>query len=466
MKGELVYNLRTITCFSAFCLAAGLAAGAEWHVTPTGTAEGKGSANSPWDIKTAFAHPAAVQPGDTIWLHGGTYKIGGTLATKLNGTAEKPIIVRQFAGERATLDTGDSNANRLQFGGSYAWYWGFEVMSSAEDRETPRFEAKRGGGLNVSSSEQGVPDSPGLKFINLIVHDTQGGYGFWAHAVDGEIYGNLIYYNGCNAFQHGVYTQNREGVKRLVDNIMLAQSGWGIHAYGSEKAYVDNFHIEGNMCAENGTIFKGHTRNIQVGGGRLANKPIVANNYCYYAPNVPGGISCDVGYTSWGGGSKDALVKDNYFAAEAGAAFTLFKAVDAKVTGNTFVGKVEGCSKQDFPENEFLTARPAGVKVFVRSNKYEPGRAHVCIFNWDRKDQVEVDIAAAGLKPGDKFEIRDAWNYYGAPVVTSVFDGKPAAIPMKDLKIATPIGKVPEAPKHTAPEFGAFVIMALPQDAR
>jgi hypothetical protein len=41
------------------------------------------------------------------------------------------------------------------------------------------------------------------------------------------------------------------------------------------------------------------------------------------------------------------------------------------------------------------------VKVFVRPNAYEPGRANIVVFNWDRPPTASVDVSAAKLKQGD-----------------------------------------------------------------
>src|SRR5262245_16283770 len=75
----------------------------EFFVAPNGSPSGNGSINSPWDLQTALNQPAAVQPGDTIWMRGGTYS-NPPYRGKLNGTAANPIIVRQYAGERARID--------------------------------------------------------------------------------------------------------------------------------------------------------------------------------------------------------------------------------------------------------------------------------------------------------------------------------------------------------------------------
>src|SRR6185437_8871425 len=44
-----------------------------------------------------------------------------------------------------------------------------------------------------------------------------------------------------------------------------------------------------------------------------------------------------------------------------------------------------------FDATSTFERKPSGVRVFVRPNRYEPGRAHVVVYNWDRADTVEID---------------------------------------------------------------------------
>ena len=105
----------------------------QFHVTSSGTTGGNGSSGQPWSLQTALNHPSAVQPGDTIWVHGGTYN--GTFLARLKGTASQPIVVRNWKNERATIDGGNSNGLPIFIiGGSYTWFWGLEVMSSVTSK--------------------------------------------------------------------------------------------------------------------------------------------------------------------------------------------------------------------------------------------------------------------------------------------------------------------------------------------
>jgi hypothetical protein len=81
----------------------------------------------------------------------------------------------------------------------------------------------------------------------------------------------------------------------------------------------------------------------------------------------------------------------------------------------------------------------------VRPNRYEPGRAHVAVFNWDKKDRVEIELSSSGLKIGQKFQVRNVQDLYGEPAYEGVFNGKSVSVPM--LKSAI------------APQFDAFLVI-------
>src|SRR5690349_857974 len=98
---------------------AACAAATEFYVAPDGAHSGNGSVSSPWDLQTALGQPAAVKAGDTIWLRGGTYT--GHFTSSLKGEKGRPIIVRQYPGERATIDGNyGGNAVTLIVNGRYA----------------------------------------------------------------------------------------------------------------------------------------------------------------------------------------------------------------------------------------------------------------------------------------------------------------------------------------------------------
>ncbi|MEO8097249.1 MAG: chitobiase/beta-hexosaminidase C-terminal domain-containing protein [Acidobacteriota bacterium] len=431
---------------------------ADFYVSPTGRAQGAGSIQDPWDLKTALAHPAVVKPGDSIWLRGGTYV--GMFTSVLKGNASSPIIVRQYPGERATLDAATPNAqigtnvHTLNVQGEYTWYWGFEVTNSNPMRATGTvYNNFRGDGLWVTA--------PNTKFINLIVHDTDQGFSYWEAASNSEVYGSVIYNNGWSdplrGRGHNIYAQNRYGSRWITDNVIFQGFDHGVQIYGSDNAYLDNFVLEGNIAAGN------PARNYLIGGqgSRPALNPVLKNNYSYYpvtrlGGNWDGSNGSNLGYSA---GCSNPVVTGNYFGF-GGLRFVTCSNIT--LTGNTFygvtdfVGSSGGVGPTNFPNNQFLgRTRPTANKVFVRPNRYEPGRAHLAIFNWELRNTVDVDISGIGLNPGDAYELHNGENYYG-DVVTSVWDGGSLAVRMTGHTTANPLGYT--AWENTYPEFGVFII--------
>lgn len=452
-QGALVSAVRRWGITAAVLFVPAGAFAAEHHVAVDGTSRGDGTEAQPWDLATALAHPKAVAPGDTIWLHGGTYAIVGPYSATLSGTADAPIVVRAAIGERVTLDTGDSPDNRIGIDGTQTWYWGFEVMSSAADRWADDGNAAdRGYSIDVNSGE-------GIKLINLVVHDTQGAVGFWGSVLDGEVYGTLIYHNGYDfddrGHGHGIYAQNVDGTKRLVDNILFGAYSYGIHVY-TEGGQIDGFYLEGNIAFSNGVVssVSDGTTNILIGGTPVANDPEVRSNYTWFEPDQ-GGTSCNLGY---GAGTANAIVQDNVFVG--GTAFGL-DGPNATVSGNVFVGSTEGVDSTSFPDNDYDA--PTGATVIVRPNVYEEGRAHIVAYNWDAADAIEADVGEV-LAAGDVYEVRDAQNYFGDPIATGTFSGEPIAIPMTSTEVAGVIGEPATPYVHTSASFGAFVLIKTGED--
>jgi hypothetical protein len=246
MKKMVFHSLRRVleATFAMLTVAA-LGNAAEFYAAPAGSPSGQGTKANPWDLQTALSHPGVVRPGDTIWVGGGMYR--GNYTSNLTGNSAAPIIVRQYPGERATIDGGSSRVAALTVNGSWAWYWGFEIMFSDPLRMIPTSGSWPG---ELMRSDGVVTSAPNTKFINLVVHDASQGISFWTGAVNSELYGNILYHNGWEApdrgHGHSVYTQNDTGTKRIVDNIMFSGYSFGIHAYGSSNARLNNFYVEGN----------------------------------------------------------------------------------------------------------------------------------------------------------------------------------------------------------------------------
>jgi hypothetical protein len=100
--------------------------------------------------------------------------------------------------------------------------------------------------------------------------------------------------------------------------------------------------------------------------------------------------------------------------------------------------------------------------VVVRANRYERGRANIIIYNWNHASLVAVDLTGIVAR-GATYEVRDAQNYFGAPVRKGTYQGSMVELPMTGLSAAQPNGSVSRPHIHTAPEFAVFVVRSATQ---
>ncbi len=186
--------MRQLTCCAAagiLLMAAGIQLGAtEFHVTPNGAPQGKGSIEEPWSLATALVATDVVKPGDTIWLHAGTYR--GGFVSRLSGRPGVAVVVRGERAGRVTIDTqpqDDKDNGLFLLLGADAVYRDFEVTCSHPQRET------KIAGSWPADIRRGNVDIRGdrISAVNLVVHDCASGFGFWAEGEGGEISGCLIY---------------------------------------------------------------------------------------------------------------------------------------------------------------------------------------------------------------------------------------------------------------------------------
>jgi hypothetical protein len=424
-------------------------------VAPDGNAKADGSREHPLDLATALSASGPANPADTIYLLGGSYV--GNFTSELRGAESAPIIVRGYPGERPTLVAESTTAPALTVAGLSTWYCCFEITSRKPERSSSEMQnvaIRQGAGVVVGAAAH-------LKLIDLVVHDLEGGFIVPPEAADIELYGNIVYYNGWQRGDgvgegHGILTPNQTESRFVRDNVTFANFSHGIEAYGNK---LDNILMEGNVSFENGTIAKYLDRNIMVGPG--SNNLVFGQNMTYYAAGPAAiGESVNVGF---GGVCNQARIVGNYLTGANPLSITGCHPVELR--DNTLHGRFDAAYMRRYPENAYMTPKApplptmSGVKTFVRPNQYEPWRAHVIVFNWDRLPSVDVALPEGVLLASDEFEIRSAQDYYGQPVATGTYHGGSLTLPMRGLKVAAPVGTVTNEPKPTAPEFGVFVLV-------
>jgi hypothetical protein len=486
-----------------FLLGAGITGAGEFYAAPDGNGDGTGTRESPWDLESVLTRSVPVNPGDTVWLMEGTYRVNRTIYARLNGEPANPIVVRGEPGKRVTLDMEYQGAVYIQ--GSYTWYWGFEVMSSAEDRDAPAQDTRRvnrGQNLYVGSDKE-IP-APGIKLINLVTHDTDSAVGLWAGALDAELYGCLIYYNGYDApdrkHGHALYTQNDRGTKKICENIMFGQFGYNIQAYGSGSTEVRNYIFEGNVLLGNSNI---------LGGYAPASGMVFRNNFVW----APGREAVEFGFPEFRS-NQDAVFTGNIITGD--VRLNDWKSLE--FTGNLLAGSsimlafelrhtrlplpetytvdrnryhylgrsskpfLSLVQKKKIPwesqgikmtfsgwqdrtgadlNSTYRNGPPGEPHVFVRPNKYEQGRGHIIIYNWTGLPEVPVDISPLGLKEGQVFEVRDAENYFGPPVYQGQYTDETVMLPLTSTALSEMYGEMNPPYTHTPLEMGVFIVIPL-----
>lgn len=444
-------------------------------------------------------------------LRGGTYSNGNynaTVATNaswyiaLNGLTNNPITVKGYPGERAIFNGG------LYCWSNYVTFWGFEITCLNTTRWFTNSYAERHGGLNLYGY------SP--RAINMIIHDTgQPGIYVPTTAIGPvEISGCIIYHCGDYDDVDGppvrgsaIYLQHGQWPVIVTENVTWGNLTTGGKLYGSDPLSADNGYFEGNIS------FNHPSMGLWVGGG----SPGVTNLHVYtnyfYANN-----GWRFGFDDNTVSNKDATIIGNYVAGGAdqfsilgdawywktltfrtntlvsinvtnntaqGTFFSIFPTLQndpVNVDRNTYLG---GQSKpfywNSFANVSFLswqgdgndangtytTTVPTSNLVVVRTNRYEPGRSHVAIYNWHNDSTATVDLSNSGLASGQQYTVQDVQNL-GTTVTNGTFTASTTSVvlPLNLTAFSQVIGTLTnftgwwlDPYSHTPTTFNTFLIL-------
>lgn len=469
---------------------------AGYYVSPTAVAGGDGSIGRPWTMNTALSGGGGrVQPGDTVWLRGGTYR--GAFRSTLQGAPGQPVVVRQYPGERAIVDGAGTpgNISVWYVGGEWSVFWGFEIINSDPVRTSTSTGSHER--ANVVSNYANH-----TRYVNLVVND--GGVAFYNEPqyADVEIAGCIVFNNGWQGpdrgHGHALYLKSNSGPVVARDNVLFNQFGYGVHLYANAgSGQLNNIRLEGNVAFNNGSLATNSTSsNILVGGDDRATGDVLRDNMTWYSQGVAG-TNVKVGYGSLMNGTVQ--LQGNYFAG-GGPVLELGYWTSATITGNTFIGGAALITLND-PSNAgktwsanthqrdplatawryrgtnypyllwntltghllsdlSLPGLPTPVKVVVRANPYEAGRGMVVVYNWSRLGSVTANLSGV-LSPGDRYEVRNVQSLNGAPVVSGTYAGGSISLPMNGVTPPTPIGFASSRAPRTGPDFDVFIVTRL-----
>ena len=275
---------------------------------------------SPWSLRKALAHPPAVKPATRSGS--APEPTPGHFTSSLGASPKKPIVVRQYPGERATIDGnyGGQRRDDLDVRGTYTLVWGLR---------DPQLRAP-----NARRRADGRHRRPGARRHTCSVTDK--GSSTWLSTTPAQ---GVLTTSGAlrtprstdasstttattariAATATGSTSRTRPASKRIVDNIIFRQFGCGIHAY-TEGGTLDDLYFEGNTAFNNGSCPRcpALTTNFLIGANgcrpteprsseKVAKKTSLLNNYSYFSSS--GGVAANLGYSK---GIASPTILDNY----------------------------------------------------------------------------------------------------------------------------------------------------------
>jgi hypothetical protein len=226
---------------------------------------------------------SALEPGDVLRIHGGTYSLPGIVTLDLRGTAGTPIRIIAQPGERVVLTRADASQNVLNIGAlkgepaAYLVLQGLEITGGSQGLRLLGAHHVWIDGCHIHHTGEAAltANSADTSFLVLTrneIHHTGGtGEGMYLGANDGVFATN----RSLVALNHVHHTAGSQG-----DGIELKQGSWGnrivanhvhhtpypsILVYGTGGRAVNV--IERNVCHDSGDNL------LQVQG-----EAVVANN--------------------------------------------------------------------------------------------------------------------------------------------------------------------------------------------
>ena len=444
-----------------------------------------------------------------------------TFKSKLVGTASQPIIIRQYPGERAIVDGTlqiEAPAAHIWFWGFEVT--NTDDTRSGKPGEIPsvglNLHSREGHkAINMIVHNAG---HPGIGFWRGVggngaeIHGSiLWGNGFYdTHNEPGTPEKPWI--RGS-----GTYMQNDAGERLVTDNITFRNFTLGLKTYG-DAGGSSGFRFIGNMVFDNPMheIYAGQRVNPikdlvmrdNVAYDERVDRATLTAGYQHQIMNEGAVIENNIAVS---GGSVleiapwiEATVKNNLFVSLARSPLQLLEKryinaswpdqpSETKFQQNTYysaqpqvgyeethtttyttinvspfitsANKIESeqltfaswqARGQDL-SSQFFQGKPQTNQIVVRANKYEAGRGHVAILNWQNKVEDQVDLSSL-LRSGDVYEVRDSQNYFTV-IKSGTYDGSPISLPLNLTAVAPIRGNITHFTNvHTSSQFNVFVV--------
>ncbi len=234
------------------------ASGNAYYVSPSGSDTNSGTETSPF--KTFAKAVTMLQPGDTLYVFGGTYT--QRLSVSKSGTETSRITIQPVIGQTPVIDLQYATDNGMLITGSYINVSGIEVKNSTQYC------------VNLGGSY--------IRASGLLIHDCKGMGAF----MDGkhiEFVGNTVHHAAAeNKDANGLPYKTSgygSGIKVKVggDNILIADN-LTYNNYGEGIAVTRGT----NVVVRNNKAYNNYTANIYVDN---SHDVLVEKNISWCTPN-------------------------------------------------------------------------------------------------------------------------------------------------------------------------------------
>lgn len=286
------------TVFFILLLAALTVCAQPWYVSATGSDSGTGTALDPF--RTVEKAVTVVQPGQTIFIKGGTYNLVTPISITKSGTETAPISMFANPGERPVLNFSgqplDGSNRGIRLTGSYWHIKGIDITSAGDNGmkieggshniiENCSFYRNRDSGLQLDAGASYNTVKNCDSYFNADPPDYGDADGFAPKLTAGS--GNFFY--GCRAWKNSDdgwdgYLRGADDISSSAENCWAFENGYledgtdaGANANGNgfkmggsdDKTLKHNFTLKN--CLAFGNKAKGFDQNNNMGSMTLYN---------------------------------------------------------------------------------------------------------------------------------------------------------------------------------------------------
>jgi hypothetical protein len=469
----------------------------DWFVATNGT--GNGSITNPWSLQTALTNHATIQPGDTVWLRGGTYFPTTTWPTwnvnvlgwkpTIRGTNNNLIMLRSYTNEWASIDRLWDLKNG---GAAYLRFRDLEFYDSLKG-----YNLTNAGALDGPWAQFGTGIGMGFEWINCVIHDIEGCTGGpWANSIRGCI----IWHSGWNAYDHLCYpaannfsgnivgwefndTIEHSSSNCVVQNNIIFGAGDNIGG-GSRDALFDGggqlvsnyFYNRFDFIPSNGypqtlSYISGSplvvSNNVIVGPTPVYYNETISNNFTstfygniVYANNT----NYPAPVIGWFGDAGPAVFDYNHYFSAAGVSF------DYENIYHTSLAQWQTYNPTFDVHSIASNSLAPPDMVYVIPNQDQAKRCNIAVYNFSHNDNMVVSLTGV-LNSGDSYQLYSAQDYNAGTIQTGIYNGTSISVPMTNLTTAPVLygtnmnkeGITITQPYPLSPEFGAFVVIGSTQ---